>query len=98
MNMGRQLTPPDRVRHTGSWLTAKPQLLEYGEVNHVQSLNSTALPDLWKIDVSGYTNRKTIRDLCQEYAHGVNGKEPLRKKERRRKKWRQDPIDPKTGK
>jgi hypothetical protein len=36
--------------------------------------------------------------LWQEYAHGLNGQEPLREKERRGSNWRREPIDPKTGK
>jgi hypothetical protein len=65
--------------------------------DQVQSLNSTALPDLWKVHV-GAPDRRTVHDLWQEYAHGLNGQEPLREKERRGKNWRQDPIDPMTGK
>jgi uncharacterized protein YifE (UPF0438 family) len=87
----------DRVRHRDPRLTAKAQLLECGEVNHVQSHNSTALPYSWKVDVYSPDSR-TVHDLWQEYAYGLSGQEPLREKERRGTKWRKDPTGPKTGK
>jgi hypothetical protein len=66
-------------------------------VNHVQSPKSTALADSVKLYIRGL-ECKIVRDLWQQYAHGVNGEEPLREKERSGKMWRKDPIDPKTGK
>jgi hypothetical protein len=47
---------------------------------------------------SATVDKRTVRDLWQEYAYGLNGQEPLRDKERRGKKWRRDPVDLKTGK
>jgi hypothetical protein len=80
----------DQVGHTTDpSQTAKAQFSVCGEVNHVQSLNSTTLHDF---------DTRTVHDLWQEYAYGVNGQEPLREKERRGTKWRQDPVNPKTGK
>jgi hypothetical protein len=94
---GEAVNSADHVGHTDPSQTAKPQFLECDEFNHVQSLNSTALPAFGKAHVPGLTSR-TVRDIWQEYAHGLNGQEPLREKESRGTKWRQDPFDRKTGK
>jgi hypothetical protein len=52
--------------------------------DQVQNLSSATVDgDLLQIDT------RTVRDLWQEYAYGLNGQEPLREKERRGKKWRQ---------
>jgi hypothetical protein len=67
-----------------------------GDDEVVQSLNSTALPDTGKVHICS-PDSKTAHDIWQEYAHGLNGQEPLREKERRGSKWRQDPMDPMTG-
>jgi hypothetical protein len=92
----------DQVGHTGPSQTAKAQFPECGKETgkeyHVPSLtNSTALPDFGKVHVRD-PDIRTVHDLWQEYAHGLNGQEPWREKERRGTKWRHDPIDPKTGK
>jgi hypothetical protein len=88
----------DRMRHTDPSLTAEVKFLERSEVNHVQSpTNSTALPDFGKDHVRGPGSR-TVHDLWQEYAHGLNGREPLREKDKRGSQWRRDPPNPKAGK
>jgi hypothetical protein len=83
--------------HTDPSQTAKAQSPECGEVNHVQNLYSTALPDFGKVYVRGPGDSRTVRAIWQEYAYGLNGQEPWRDKERRGVEWRRDPIDPKTG-
>jgi hypothetical protein len=91
---GEAVNSADRMGHIDPSQTAKAQLPECSEVNHVQSLNSTALPDFGKV----HAHRLTARDIWQGYAYGLNGQEPLREKERHESEWRQDLIDAKTGK
>jgi hypothetical protein len=79
----------DRVGHTDPSQTSKAQLLDCGKETgkdyQVQSLaNSTALADFRKVYVRCPESR-TVRDLWQEYAHGLHGQEPLREKEKRGK-------------
>jgi hypothetical protein len=56
---------------------------------------STVDEDFWNVRVS---DSRAVHAIWQEYAHGINGQEPLREKERRGKEWRHDPVDPRTGK
>jgi hypothetical protein len=94
---GEEVHSTDRVGHTDPSQTAKAQFPDCDYVNPVQRLDSTALPAFGKAHVPGPASI-TVRDIWQEYAHGLNGQEPLREKESRGTKWRQDPFDRKTGK
>jgi hypothetical protein len=65
---------------------------------HPNHPSSMALDvDFWEVHASD--RRRTVRDIWQEYAHGLNGRGALREKERAHgKKWRRGLIDPKTRK
>jgi hypothetical protein len=66
--------------------------------DNVQSPKSTrAFADFGRVNFRDSESR-TVRNVWQEYAHGLNGQEPWREQERSGQKWSQDPIDPKTGK
>jgi hypothetical protein len=95
---GEDVNSADQEGRTDASQIAKNQLSEYGKVNHVQNPNGAALADLGKAYVRGPPDSRTVHKIWQEYAHGLNGQEPFREKERRGSKWRQDPIDPTTGK